>query len=332
MPKASGKTAAKAPAPAAEPAAASSGEKATGGLGLLSSMYGDDDDDDEEAAAIQAARASSSTMLVQAAPFVMAEAPKGHELAVLDKGTVDKKTSQTVVYHNPGYETMWADTQGPSLSSHEQRMAGIKAKNHYTGHVASYNPSSQFAFDEQYHTFNAHGYALNPNTGHDARQSDAQGPGQAPQLGVVGDVDKWAEARGGTVFNMKGPLESSVEETRKRMRLDEAGVPLESAAPELTAEQTAAIEAQRQMARTLAPALTLARTLTQTLFLTLTLALTLTLTRPLPVTLTLALITTPAPKPTQARHKEEKKKRRDEQNGRDNTPAAAMEASPRPSP
>jgi len=72
----------------------------------------------------------------------------------------------------------------------------------------------------------------------------------------------------GTVFNLKGPLESSVEETRKRMRLDEAGVPMAESAPELTAEQTAAIE---------------------------------------------------------ARHKEEKKKRRDEQNGRDNTPAAPME-------
>ena len=118
-------SAAKAPAAAAEPAAGSSGEKATGGLGLLSSMYGDDDDDDE-AAAVQAARASSSsTMLVQAAPHVMAEAPRGHELAVLDKGTEDKKTSQTVVYHNPGYETMWAHTQGPALSSHEQRVAGL---------------------------------------------------------------------------------------------------------------------------------------------------------------------------------------------------------------
>ena len=118
-------SAAKAPAAAAEPAAGSSGEKATGGLGLLSSMYGDDDDD-EEAAAVQAARASSSsTMVVQAAPHVMAEAPRGHELAVLDKGTEDKKTSQTVVYHNPGYETMWAHTQGPALSSHEQRVAGL---------------------------------------------------------------------------------------------------------------------------------------------------------------------------------------------------------------
>ena len=120
-------SAAKAPAAAAEPAAGSSGEKATGGLGLLSSMYGDDDDDDDEAAAVQAAAraSSSSTMVVQAAPHVMAEAPRGHELAVLDKGTEDKKTSQTVVYHNPGYETMWAHTQGPALSSHEQRVAGL---------------------------------------------------------------------------------------------------------------------------------------------------------------------------------------------------------------
>ena len=57
-------------------------------------------------------------------------------------------------------------------------MAGIKAKSHYSGHVATYNPASEHAFDEQYHTFNAHGYALNPNTGHDARQTDAHGPGQ----------------------------------------------------------------------------------------------------------------------------------------------------------
>ena len=43
-------------------------------------------------------------------------------------------------------------------------MAGIKAKSHYSGHVAAYNPASEHAFDEQYHTFNAHGYALDPNT------------------------------------------------------------------------------------------------------------------------------------------------------------------------
>ena len=67
---------------------------------------------------------------------------------------------------------------------------------------------------------------------------------------------------------MKGPLESTVEETRKRMRLDESGNPMATVAPELTPEQTAAIE---------------------------------------------------------ARLKEEKKKRRDEANGRDNTPAPAME-------
>ena len=57
-------------------------------------------------------------------------------------------------------------------------------------------------------------------------------------------MDKWAEARGGTVFNMKGPLESTVEETRKRMRLDESGNPMATVAPELTPEQTAAIVAR----------------------------------------------------------------------------------------
>ena len=39
-------------------------------------------------------------------------------------------------------------------------------------------------------------------------------------------MDKWAEARGGTVFNMKGPLESTVEETRKRMRCATVTLPL----------------------------------------------------------------------------------------------------------
>ena len=143
----------RAPATAAVAAAASSSEKDTGGLGLLSSMYGDDDDEAGETQA--AASSSSSKMVVQSAPYVLAEAPSGHELVVLDAGKEDKKTSQTVVFHNPGYETMWADTQGPSLSAHEQRMAGIKAKNNYSGHVAAYHPVSEFAFEEQYHTFNA---------------------------------------------------------------------------------------------------------------------------------------------------------------------------------
>ena len=47
---------------------------------------------------------------------------------------------------------------------------------------------------------------MNPNTGSDARQSDAQGPGQAPQLGVIGDVDKWAEARGGFSLTLSPTL------------------------------------------------------------------------------------------------------------------------------
>lgn len=209
-------------------------------LGLLGSYYGDDDDDEGEEETTGGA-SSSSAIVVQAAPSVLDAAPKGHELAVLDMPKEDKK-GQSVMYHNAGYETMWAAEQGPSLSTHEQRMAGVKAKNHYSGHVETYHPVSEFAFDEQYHTFNAHGFALNPSTGSDAQQTHASGPQQAPQLGVVGDVDKWAEARGGTVFNMRGPLDSTLDETRKRMRLDAHGAPLPTAVPELTEEQKKQIE------------------------------------------------------------------------------------------
>ena len=219
----------------------------TSALGMLAAAYGDDDDDDDDdddQTGAAAASRSSTSIVVQAAPSVVDDKPRGHELAMWDAGKEDKKHAQSVVYHNPVYETMWAAEQGPSLSQHEQRMAGVKAKNHYSGHVAQYHPASEFAFDEQYHTFNAHGFALNPSTGSNAMQDDQHGPNAAPQLGVVGDVEKWAEARGGSVFTLKGPLDSSVEETRKRMRLDESGKPLPSAAPALTAEQTAQIEAR----------------------------------------------------------------------------------------
>ena len=58
-------------------------------------------------------------------------------------------------------------------------------------------------------------------------------------LGVVGDLDKWAEARGESVFSSKQPLESRMEEQRKRLRLDESYAPIPHAAPALTAEQVA---------------------------------------------------------------------------------------------
>merc|ERR1719310_2715785 len=104
---------------------------ATSSLGLLASAYGDDDDSEEEAAAPAAASAAASTSLVSvaAAPQVLDEALSAHASgmwnAVREEGKAKK---QRVVYQNPEYEEMWAPMQGPSLSTHEQRAAGIQAK------------------------------------------------------------------------------------------------------------------------------------------------------------------------------------------------------------
>jgi len=75
------------------------------------------------------------------------------------------------------------------------------------------------------------------------------GPSPAPLSGVVGDLDKWAEARGGSVFSMRAPLESKLEEQRKRLRLDESYAPIPHTAPELTADQAAAIAARHKKAK-----------------------------------------------------------------------------------
>ena len=62
------------------------------------------------------------------------------------------------------------------MTQGQQRSAGIKSKQHFLGAAAQYHPSSDFAFEEQYHTFNAYGFAMDPSTGGDAGQSDGGGP------------------------------------------------------------------------------------------------------------------------------------------------------------
>eukprot|EP00322_Chrysochromulina_rotalis_P027344 CAMPEP_0115870836 /NCGR_PEP_ID=MMETSP0287-20121206/22544_1 /TAXON_ID=412157 /ORGANISM="Chrysochromulina rotalis, Strain UIO044" /LENGTH=571 /DNA_ID=CAMNT_0003325595 /DNA_START=8 /DNA_END=1723 /DNA_ORIENTATION=- len=218
---------------------------ATSGLGLLASAYGDSDDEVEAPAA---SVPTSTTMVVNTAPLVDDGRPTGHEGGMWNALTVDKQKKQQVVYQNPSYEEMWAPEQGPSLTAHEQRSAGIKAKSAFVGHVQQYHPSSDFAFEEQYHTFNAYGFAANPSTS-GASQSHDAGPSLTARAGVVGDMDKWAEARGASVFTSRAPLESKLEDQRKRLRLDESYAPIPSAQPELTAEQAAAIAARHKQAK-----------------------------------------------------------------------------------
>jgi len=209
---------------------------ATSALGLLASAY--DDDDDDEPAPAPAPR----TLVVNTAPAVLDDRPRGHELACWDaigRAKMDKAHGQRVLYQNPEYDALWAPEQGPSLQATEQRAAGVKAKSHFAGAVEAYHPSSNFAFEEQYHTFNAFGFAANPsNTGAQSYQSETGGPSLAPTDAIVGDIDKWAEARGQSVYSSKAPLESKMEEQRKRLRLDESYQQIPTAQPELTKEQS----------------------------------------------------------------------------------------------
>ena len=148
-------------------------------------------------------------------------APQGHTSEMwgaIARAKEDKAHGQTVVFQNAEYEAMWAPEQGPALEPHQQRAAGVKAKSHFAGGVEAYHPASSFAFEEQYHTFNAYGFAADPsNNGSQSVQTDAHGPGMAMRAGVVGDVDKWAEARGGSVYSNRGALESKMEEQRRRL-------------------------------------------------------------------------------------------------------------------
>ena len=215
----------------------------TSGLGLLAAQYGDSDEDDEQpgSAAAAAAASASTSLVINPAPLVMDARPDGHESGMWNAIKEDKAKRTAAVYQNPTYEEMWAPQHGPSLSTDEQRAAGVKAKSSTAiGRVQAYHPSSDFAFEEQYHTFNAFGFAADPST-LGAQQSAEAGPSLATRPGVVGDIDRWAEARGGSVFSSKNPLESRMEEQRKRLRLDESYAPIPHSEPELTEEQKEAI-------------------------------------------------------------------------------------------
>ena len=228
---------------------------ATSALGLLASAYGDDDDDDDDddaGPATGSAPSSSGAIVVNPVPAVVDTAPSSHVGGAWNALKEDKRKRQHVLYQNPEYEEMWAPQQGPSLSVTEQRQAGIQSKaNVQGGRAEPYHPASDFAFEEQYHTFNAFGFAADPSTGGGAQQNPATdaGPSLAPVAGIVGDLDRWAEARGESVFTSKQPLESRMEEQRKRLRLDANYAPLPSAAPELTPEQVAAIAERHKQAK-----------------------------------------------------------------------------------
>jgi len=213
-------------------------------LGLLASSYGDEEEEEVAPAPIEPPR----TLAINAAPAVMDGAPSAHNddaWGAMAGVKEDRKQGQTVLYHNPEHHAMYAPDQGPAALPH-----GIKSKTRVSSAVEPYHPSSNFAFEEQYHTFNAYGFAADPSTGSShAHLADGRGPVAAGVPGVVGDMERWAEARGATIFSSRGPLESRMEEQRKRLRLDESYAPIPAAQPELTAEQAASIAAGHKKAK-----------------------------------------------------------------------------------
>jgi len=217
---------------------------ATSALGLLACSYEEGSEEEAPAAA------PVSALVVNPTPAVVADYGGGASssataLALAHQVTEDKKYGQHVMKTNPTYEEIWAPEQGPALDPSAQRAAGIKSKQRFVGHVSKFEPASAFAFEEQYHTFNAYGFAYDPSTGAGPSGQDSTlGPSRALVPGVVGDVERWAEAHGESVYSRKGPLDSKMEEQRKRLRLDENYEQIPTDAPELTAEQAAAIEAR----------------------------------------------------------------------------------------
>ncbi|EFJ18617.1 hypothetical protein SELMODRAFT_444442 [Selaginella moellendorffii] len=93
---------------------------------------------------------------------------------------------QKRVTFNPRYEQMWAPMEGPI---HPYNKDGLSRgmKNHALG-VVEDSSISPFTFDEQYHTFQAFGYA-----------ADTSAPNGA---NLIGDPDKIKDNAGLTVFNI----------------------------------------------------------------------------------------------------------------------------------
>ena len=94
-------------------------------LGLLSSAYTEDADSDPEPPAV------TSTIVVNAAPTVVENAPPAGQLSEFNAIKEDKKYGQQVMHSNPEYEAMWAPVAGPALQPEQLRAAGIKSKSRF---------------------------------------------------------------------------------------------------------------------------------------------------------------------------------------------------------
>eukprot|EP00727_Mastigamoeba_balamuthi_P010037 m51a1_g5656 hypothetical protein (635) ;mRNA; r:883435-885557 len=120
--------------------------------------------------------------------------------AVEDATKSSKYTSvvSKVITHNPAFEDLYAPVQGPQhpMSSGAAGMAPARAGE------ATETVMSAYAFDEQYNTFHALGYAVDPST----------------QSRIVGDLDAAARTGGATVSTQRGVSKAEKEAAKQRKR------------------------------------------------------------------------------------------------------------------
>ena len=136
-----------------------------------------EDDEDEEVKYRILAPPKSAAPNVSAA--IMASAPQDAMSAPVDP-------SQRKLSHNPTADQLWAPLIGPA-HPHNRDGRALGLRNHLLGSVQDAVVDS-FMFDEQFHTFQAFGYSVDP-----AGQTGGE---------IVGDQDMVENTKAATVYNM----------------------------------------------------------------------------------------------------------------------------------
>ena len=182
------------------------GTSSTSGLGSVPAYGGD-------AAATLRAR-PRRTLVVNAAPGVVEAAPRGHGLALVGGEGAARRLAgalrqpDTTRCRRRAGASLARQQAGPEGSSKQPRRGGA-------GHPSSTSRSSST-------TFNAYGFMWT--------RARAATPGRATAArrwrgSSASSATPRAEARGGSVFS-QAPIESKLEEQRKRLRLDASYQPI----------------------------------------------------------------------------------------------------------
>lgn len=117
--------------------------------------------------------APGAGILVDAAPAVDAFAPQAKILP----------SNMTMVEHNPTYESMYKEAEGPANPYKRGLTVTAGRSSNNSGYVEEIEGLEEYNFQEQYHTFQSYGYAVDPGS-----------------MEVIGDAKSHADKEGAGVF------------------------------------------------------------------------------------------------------------------------------------